>query len=230
MRNTLLWFLIFAAGTFLIYENPAAPAAGHAPQETDFAMMRERMIEEQLRKRGISDPRVLEAIDSVLRHEFVPPHLQHRAYDDNPLPIDKGQTISQPYIVAYMTEALQLKPGDKVLEVGTGSGYQAAVLSRLAGEVYSVEIIPELAQQAAEKLETLGFTNITVKEGNGYEGWLEHAPFDAVIVTAAPNHIPEKLIEQLRDPGGRMIVPVGSHYQELVLLEKTPSGIRKKTL
>lgn len=190
---------------------------------------RHKMVEQQIRQRGVTDEKVLNAMKKVKRHEFVLPELKHLAYNDHPLPIGQGQTISQPFIVAFMTEALSLEPHEKVLEIGTGSGYQAAVLGELVKEVYTIEIVPELARQSKERLQKLGYQNVTVKEGDGYKGWPEHAPFDAVIITAAPPSIPEALVEQLK-VGGRMIVPVGTYYQELILLKKNKDGLQKETL
>ncbi len=176
---------------------------------------REEMVKTRIKARGIKDPRVLNAMLKVERHRFVPEHLKSRAYEDNPLPIGEGQTISQPYIVALMTELLDLKGADKVLEIGTGSGYQAAILAELAHEVYTIEIITLLAETARDRLEQLGYNNIKVKAGDGYQGWPQYAPFDAIIVTAAPDHIPQSLLDQLKE-GGRMVLPVGTFpYQEL---------------
>lgn len=178
------------------------------------------MVARQLRGRGISDARVLGAMSSVPRDKFVPKELRTSAYDDRPLPIGYGQTISQPYIVAFMTEQLQPKKDQRILEIGTGSGYQAAILSGLVAEVYTIEIVRPLAQRAEAVLRELGLRNVHVKAGDGYKGWPEHAPFDAIIVTAAPDHVPPPLIEQLKE-GGRMVIPVGkSGAQELYLLEK----------
>ena len=180
-----------------------------------FQAKREQMVETQIKARGIKDLRVLKAMLKVERHRFVPESLQDQAYGDHPLPIGEGQTISQPYIVALMTELLDLKGGEKVLEIGTGSGYQAAVLAELAKKVFTVEIIETLARSAKERLQQLGYRNIEVKAGDGYRGWPEAAPFDAIIVTAAPDHIPQPLIDQLKE-GGRMVLPVGTYpYQEL---------------
>jgi protein-L-isoaspartate(D-aspartate) O-methyltransferase len=200
--------------------------------EARFGAERKRMVEEQLAApgRGIKDRRVLEAMATVPRHEFVPKGLWNAAYFDEPLPIGYGQTISQPFIVAFMTEQLDPKPTDRVLEIGTGSGYQAAVLSRLVAEVYTIEIIEPLAKRAEADLERLGFNNVKVLAGDGYKGWPEHAPFDAIIVTCAPDHIPQPLVEQLRD-GGRMIIPVGPpENQQLYLLQKRGPNVEEKAI
>ena len=180
----------------------------------DFKAMREKMVGTQIKARGVKDPRVLAALLKVERHRFVPEKYLDSAYSDQPLPIGEGQTISQPYIVGLMTELLELKGNEKVLEIGTGSGYQAAILAELAKEVYTIEIIESLASTAEKRLSELGYQNVRLKAGDGYLGWPEAAPFDAIIVTAAPDHIPKPLIEQLKE-GGRMVVPVGSHTQEL---------------
>jgi protein-L-isoaspartate(D-aspartate) O-methyltransferase len=190
--------------------------------ESSFLAQRKRMVEEQLAApgRGIQNPGVLDAMATVPRHEFVPKALQNAAYWDEPLPIGYGQTISQPFIVAFMTEKLDPKTTDRVLEIGTGSGYQAAVLSRLVAEVYTIEIVEPLAKRAEADLKRLGYNNAKVLAGDGYKGWPDHAPFDAIIVTCAPDHVPQPLIEQLRD-GGRMIIPVGPPgNQQLYLLQK----------
>ena len=185
-------------------------------------------MERQLRPRGIDDSRTLRAMAKVPREKFVAKELQARAYEDRPLPIGYGQTISQPFIVAFMTQELKPKPTDRILEVGTGSGYQAAVLAELVAEVYTIEIVKPLAESAEVRLRELGYKNVQVKAGDGYKGWREHAPFDAIIVTAAPDHVPEPLVEQLRE-GGRMIIPVGKTFaQELYLLEKR-GGVVKQT-
>jgi len=194
-----------------------------------FNGMRGKMLEEQIIARGITDKNVLGAMSSVKRHLFVPEDLINEAYGDYPLPIGYGQTISQPYIVAYMTEQIQPKEGLRVLEIGTGCGYQAAVLGRIVKDVYSIEILEPLADSARERLEKLGYNNVHVKCGDGYKGWEEHAPFDAIIITAAPPELPGKLVGQLK-VGGKMIVPVGILRQELNLIERTPIGINKKTL
>lgn len=185
----------------------------------------DRMVKDQILRRGVTKEKVLEAMRRVPRHLFVPSHLRFSAYTDQPLPIGQGQTISQPYIVAYMTECLDLKPGDRILEIGTGSGYQAAVLAELGCEVFSVEIREKHAKQAAERLKELGYAKVHIRLGNGADGWPEEKPFDGIIVTAAANEIPKKLVEQLK-PGGRMIIPVGDSFfsQDLILVEKSESG------
>ena len=199
--------------------------ASASEAQDKYAERRERMVSEQIEARGVRDERVLEAIRTVPRHLFVPPDLQDQAYLDQPLPIGEDQTISQPYIVAFMTELLRPEPGDVVLEVGTGSGYQAAVLSGLVRQVYTIEIIPSLARTAEQRLKQLGFDNVTVKAGDGYLGWPEQAPFDGILVTAAPPEIPSALLAQLKR-GGRMVVPVGKsgRTQNLMLLEKSKTS------
>lgn len=190
------------------------------PRADEAAAAREKMVKEQIAERDVRDSRVLQAMRDVPRHELVPPEVRAKAYMDGPLPIGHGQTISQPYIVAFMTEQLAPKPTDRVLEIGTGSGYQAAVLAKLVAEVFTIEIVEPLAARATEDLRRLGFKNVHVKAGDGYQGWAEHAPFDAVIVTCAPDHVPQPLVDQLKE-GGRLIIPVGeSGAQELYLLEK----------
>jgi protein-L-isoaspartate(D-aspartate) O-methyltransferase len=185
-----------------------------------------RMVDSQLRGRGIRDERVLAAMLKVPRHRYVPPEMQRSAYADGALPIGYGQTISQPYIVAFMTEALKLEPSDVVLEIGTGSGYQAAILGELAREVYTIEIVPELAERAKRTLEGEGYRNVHVRAGDGYQGWPEHAPFPKIMVTAAPEDVPPALVEQLA-VGGTMILPVGPRMgnQELRILTKTDKGV-----
>ncbi len=184
---------------------------------------RQRMVDEQLRRRGITDPAVLHAMAAVPRHEFLPESQRPLAYTDQPLPISQGQTISQPYIVALMTQVLELKPGESVLEIGTGSGYQAAVLAEITDHVYTIEILEPLAVRARETLQRLGYRNVLVRLGDGYRGWPEYAPFDAIVVTAAPDHIPQPLVDQLK-VGGRMVIPIGSYFQELILLRKGADG------
>lgn len=193
--------------------------------EDDSAGERARMVEEQMRARGIRDPRVLDAMRRVPRHRFVPEAQRPAAYRDSPLPIGYGQTISQPYIVAFMTEALQVAPSDRVLEIGSGSGYQAAVLGLLAKEVYTIEIVPPLAERAAALLRELGYRNVHLRTGNGYLGWPEEAPFDRIIVTAAPEAVPPSLIAQL-EVGGLMAIPVGDAAdQELRILRRTDAAM-----
>ncbi len=190
----------------------------------------ERMVQEQIVARGITDGRVLRAMRRVPRHRFVPRIVAAFAYDDRPLPIGQGQTISQPYIVAYMTEQLDVTPKSKVLEIGTGSGYQAAVLAEMSARVYTVEIVPELAERARKTLAALGYGGVRVRAGDGYRGWPEAAPFDRIIVTAAPDHIPQPLIEQLA-VGGRMVIPVGDVFQQMTIVTKTPAGVvRQRTI
>jgi protein-L-isoaspartate(D-aspartate) O-methyltransferase len=204
-----------------------------AQQNPDrFAAQRKRMVAEQFSGGGrtVSNAQVLATLAKVPRHEFVPQDLRSRAYEDRPLPIGFGQTISQPYIVGFMTEILDPKPTDRILEVGTGSGYQAAVLAELAGEVYSIEIVHELAMSASNTLQRLGYTNVHVRAGDGYKGWPEAAPFDSIIVTCAPDNVPAPLAEQLKE-GGRMIIPVGpSSSQELVLIEKQKGQLRRESV
>jgi len=187
------------------------------------------MVEDQIIKRGVEDSRVLDVMKVVERHKFVPEKYSESAYKDGPLPIGHGQTISQPFIVAFMTENLKLEPSHKVLEIGTGSGYQAAVLSELCDHVYTIEIVDELANESAERLGRLGFNNITVRSGDGYKGWPEEAPFDRIMVTAAPEEIPELLTEQLAE-GGVMVIPVGKQYeiQYLWVITKEADGSIKK--
>ena len=187
---------------------------------------RTRMVEQQIRARGIDDPRVLDAMRRVERHRFVPEGERDLAYGDHPVDIGFGQTISQPFIVGYMTAALALTPHDRVLEIGTGSAYQTAVLAEIAREVFSIEVVAAHAARAVHLLDTLGYHNVQVRQGDGYGGWPEAAPFDAVIVTAAPDHIPKPLTSQLR-VGGRMVVPVGVGHQDLLVLTRTESGLRE---
>lgn len=206
----------------------AAPAGTNGqPSESDLETRRRQMVEQQIRARGVRDPRVLAAMEKVPRHAFVLPGNEHAAYSDSPLAIGHSQTISQPYIVAYMTEALRLAPDARVLEVGTGSGYQAAVLGELVAEVYTIEIVPPLAERASQVLARLGYENVHVRAGDGYGGWPDRAPFDAVIVTAAPDHVPEALVEQLR-VGGRLVIPVGEADQDLFVFMRTEQGLREE--
>ncbi len=219
LARLMLLPLLAAAATL-----PATPSA------TDAA--RERMVAQQIKARGITDPRVLAAMDAVPRHRFVPPAYQARAYDDTPLPIGHGQTISQPYIVALMTAQLALERPMKVLEIGTGSGYQAAVLAHIVDAVYTIEIVPALAEQAQQRMTAMGYDQVAVRHADGYAGWPEQAPFDAIIVTAAAAYVPPPLLQQLA-PGGRMIIPVGSPFgvQRLMLLQKAADGaVRSRDL
>jgi protein-L-isoaspartate(D-aspartate) O-methyltransferase len=210
---------------------PAAPGKSASPETARyrFGKERETMIQDQLIARGIRDSLVLGAMRSVPRHLFVPGGLVDEAYADNPLPIGHDQTISQPYIVAFMTEALGLKGGERVLEVGTGSGYQAAVLAEIVDDVYTIEIVGPLGLEAEERLRRLHYNNVHVRIGDGYRGWPEMAPFDAIIVTAAPDHIPEPLLDQLK-VGGRLVVPVGDRNQELIQVTRTARGIERKSI
>lgn len=192
------------------------------------AVARRQMVDEQIKARGISSSAVLDVMARVPRHLFVPPEVRHLAYEDTPLPIGQGQTISQPFIVAYMTEALQLARDHTVLEIGTGSGYQAAVLAELVREVYTIEIVAELAQRARRTLKDAGYRNVQVKTGNGYLGWPERAPFPRIIVTAAPDEIPSALLDQLA-VGGMMVIPVGTMFQEMTIVTKGTHGVTQQT-
>jgi protein-L-isoaspartate(D-aspartate) O-methyltransferase len=208
---------------------PEANAAQGADSEARWTAERIEMVRRQIAARDVRNPQVLDAMRAVPRHRFVPPASRDRAYLDRPLPIGYGQTISQPYIVAAMTELLHPESTDRVLEIGTGSGYQAAVVSRLVAKVYTIEIVPELAESAAKTLAELGYANIEVTAGDGYRGIPKQAPFDGILVTAAPEEIPAPLIEQLA-VGGRMVIPVGDFYQQLTVVEKTEKGISKRTV
>jgi len=220
-------FMVFFIGCMA---DPPKADSGTPSARDPFEADRTSMVLEQLRNRDIRDEKVLAAMAMVPRHLFVPSALRSMAYNDGPLPIGYKQTISQPYIVAYMTEALELKPGAKVLEIGTGSGYQAAVLAAIAAEVFTIEIVPELAKSAGETLGKLGYRNIHVLAGDGYQGWPDQAPFEAIIVTAAPDHIPQPLIDQLA-PGGRLVIPVGTGNQEMMIVTRTASGVvSRKTI
>jgi len=213
-------------------ERAPSPAPTSSPTAEDpYRPLREAMVEEQIAQRGVTDPAVLDVMRRVPRHRFVPPQYLDAAYGDHPLPIGLGQTISQPYIVALMTEALRVGPGARVLEIGTGSGYQAAVLAELGVEVYTVEIIGELADRAAARLAELGYGQVKVLTADGYFGWPEHAPYDAIIVTAAPDHLPQPLVGQLKD-GGRLVIPIGptGSYQTLWLFEKRGGELQATNL
>jgi protein-L-isoaspartate(D-aspartate) O-methyltransferase len=220
--KNVMWFFVL----FILQHALTSFAAGDA-----YTQKRQQMVEQDIRSRGIKDPVVLRVMGTVPRHLFVNTSLRSQAYADHPLPIEEGQTISQPYVVALMTEALQLKQGDRVLEIGTGSGYQAAVLAGIVQEVYTIEIRKPLADRSEKTLADLGYRNVKVKFGDGYNGWAEYAPFDAIIVTAAANHIPPLLIKQLKE-GGRLIVPLGStvYYQMLTLATKRKGELEVEQL
>jgi protein-L-isoaspartate(D-aspartate) O-methyltransferase len=222
-KNRRYLSILFSIVSFI-----ACPPSGAIAQ--DFDAMRQEMVAQQLQGRDIEDTNVLKAMGTVQRHHFVPTNLQRMAYHDRPLPIGQGQTISQPYIVALMSQVLEVKSGQKILEIGTGSGYQAAVLTEMGASVFSLEIVPELGRKAIDTLHSLGYTNIKVKIGDGYQGWPEHAPFDAIIVTCAPTRVPEPLKEQLAE-GGKMVIPVGEKFfQRLVLLSKEKGKIEQKAI
>ncbi|MGC8823262.1 MAG: protein-L-isoaspartate(D-aspartate) O-methyltransferase [Bacteroidales bacterium] len=216
----VLWAIYIAIGMDCI-----------SSQKDEFTRWRTLMVEEQIINRGIKDKKVIAAMQKVERHRFVPDEYQSMAYNDHPLPIGYEQTISQPYVVAFMTEALQLKPTDRVLEIGTGSGYQAAILAEICDSVFTIEIVPELAQTASKLLKQLGYKNIEVKCGDGYQGWPQKAPFDAIIVTCSPTKIPQPLKDQLKE-GGRMIIPVGSPEsgQQLYLIKKEKGRLIEKAI
>lgn len=207
----------------------AQPPPAAVGIDDPFAPARQEMVRDQLcgRGRDIVDPRVLAVMGRVPRERFVPARLRHQAYEDHPLPIGLGQTISQPYIVALMTQLARPTPKGRALEVGAGSGYQLAILAELCHEVYGIEILQPLADAARERLVALGYKNVTLRCGNGYQGWPEHAPFDVILVTAAPDHVPQPLVEQLA-PGGRLVIPVGNYSQELILIEKGRDGSHRR--
>lgn len=220
----------FSRAGCLVFLGVVACSDAEPPQTGDLTAQRETMVETQIAARGITDPATLAAMRSVPRHEFLPVRLRDEAYMDYPLPIGHGQTISQPFIVAFMTEAIRPQPGEKILEIGAGSGYQAAILAQMGADVCTIEIVEPLAEMARQTLERLGFGNARVKHGDGYRGWPEHAPFDAIIVTCAPDQIPPGLVAQLKD-GGRMIIPVGGGMnQELVLLRKKGDKVEQQSV
>jgi protein-L-isoaspartate(D-aspartate) O-methyltransferase len=230
MKNRPTSILLSSSFIFIViacFSTHSAGLLAHAAKFTDddFQAQRLAMVKDQITERGVKDRSVIEAMMVVPRHKFVSDNYLNRAYADSPLPIGYGQTISQPYIVAYMTEILNLNKSSKVLEVGTGSGYQAAILSPIVKQVYTIEIIPELAKSAAVRLKDLGYHNVEVAIGDGYYGWNKYAPFDAIIVTAAAGHIPPPLIEQLKN-NGRMVIPVGGSFlvQNLILVTKDKDG------
>jgi protein-L-isoaspartate(D-aspartate) O-methyltransferase len=224
------WPILLLA-TICLAGNAAGRGEGVEASPERYAEARREMVQTQLHRRGIESPKVLAAMAKVPRHEFVPALLRPLAYADRPLPIGHGQTISQPFIVAFMTEALKPAPTDSVLEIGTGSGYQAAVLAELVAKVYTVEIVAPLGERARTDLARLRYDNVFVRIGDGYEGWPEHAPFDAIIVTCSPTKVPQPLVDQLRN-GGRMIIPVGEEdgVQELYLLEKRGAKVVQRAV
>jgi protein-L-isoaspartate(D-aspartate) O-methyltransferase len=221
LRRFALLLVVLALAAAL-----AAPPAAAAQTEAE---LRREMVDRQIRQRGITDPAVLAAMGEVPRHQFVPEAYRAEAYEDKPLPLGWGQTIYQPYVVALMTSLLKLDDDDTVLEIGTGSGYHTAVLSRIARKVFSIEIIEPIGEEARRRLDRLGYRNVEVRVGDGYQGWPDKAPFDAIILTAAPPHIPQPLIDQLK-VGGRMVAPVGEYFQDLLVITKTAEGIEKRTV
>jgi protein-L-isoaspartate(D-aspartate) O-methyltransferase len=219
-----------ALGLLLVVACQGSAAGPTHPAFAERVDERARMVRDQIEARGVRDERVLAAMRRVPRHRFMPAFVQPRAYEDGALPIGEGQTISQPFVVASMTEYLKLGPKPRVLEVGTGSGYQAAVLAEIAAEVYTIEIVAPLAERAKAELAELGYGNVQVRTGDGYRGWPEAAPFDAIIVTAAPDHVPQPLVDQLA-MGGRMVIPVGGRgLQDLRLLVREKDGVREEVL
>lgn len=228
--SVLLFLTYTGCGTAQEESEPVKTKETATEDKSSYDRARKEMVDRQIRRRGVSNERVLAAMEKVERHKFVPANYRSQAYSDYPLPIGEGQTISQPYIVAYMTEILNPTESLKILEIGTGSGYQAAVLGELVKEVYTIEIVEKLGVEAGILLKDLGYDNVHVKIGDGYKGWPEHAPFDGIIVTAAPDHVPQPLVDQLAE-GGRMIIPVGEHpYQELKLLTKKDGKVKEETM
>ena len=226
MRKPLVFILI----VFLIFYITISAQEDNESQEEVFTRRRQSMVINQLQSRDITDSKVLQAMLTVHRHQFVDPRIRESAYNDYPLSIGEGQTISQPYIVALMTQLLELKGDEKVLEIGTGSGYQAAVLAEIVKEVYTIEIYESLSKKSEKLLTNLGYQNIKFKVGDGYHGWEEHAPYDAIIVTCAPDHVPPPLLQQIRDDGGRIVIPVGGIWmvQTLMKIEKIEGKIKSK--
>ncbi|MCU0302433.1 MAG: protein-L-isoaspartate(D-aspartate) O-methyltransferase [Thermoanaerobaculales bacterium] len=228
-RTALCVILAAALGVTVVGCEQANGQDAGGGREPDWTDLRERMVRQQIETRGVKDPAVLAAMRSVPRHRFVPDDYREASYNDSPLPIGEGQTISQPYIVALMSELLEVGPGDRVLEIGTGSGYQAAVLAAMGVEVYSVEIRPRLCERAEAVLDGLGYDKVHVRCGDGYGGWPEASPFAGVIVTAAPERIPQPLIDQLA-VGARMVIPLGDFYQQLMVIKKTDSGVEERSV
>lgn len=229
--SIILLLIIFGLCGYFLHPQKSSvvsPLKKSSPiiEKDNYSILRKNMVNEQIVARNIKDKRVIQALLEVERHKFVPSHLQPYAYTDQPLPIGEDQTISQPYIVALMTELLSLTGKEKVLEIGTGSGYQAAILSKLASKVYTIEIIESLAKKSNNLLNLLGYKNIKVKCGDGYLGWKEFAPYDAIIVTCAPPYIPKPLLDQLNE-GGSMVIPVGSFYQQLKLIKKVKGNVQE---
>jgi len=216
-----------AAFSCVIGDGDAVGRSGNEPP--DPKSLAEAMVSMQIEARGVKQPEVLDAMRRVPRHRFVPPEMRHRAYEDSPLPIGLDQTISQPYIVALMSELVRPRAGMKVLEIGTGSGYQAAVLAEIVKDVYTIEILPELGRRAASTLEALGYENVHTKIGDGFDGWPDGAPFDGIVVTAAPAEIPKPLLDQLA-VGARLVIPVGEAYQELEVVTRTADGYDRRTV
>ena len=226
MRKPLVFILI----VFLIFYITISAQEDNESREEIFTQSRQSMVINQLQSRDITDSKVLQAMFTVPRHQFVDPRIREAAYNDYPLSIGEGQTISQPYIVALMTQLLELKGGEKVLEIGTGSGYQAAVLAEIVKEVYTVEIYESLSKKSEKLLMDLGYQNIKFKVGDGYHGWEEYAPYDVIIVTCAPDHVPPSLLQQIKDDGGRIVIPVGGIWmvQTLMKIEKIGGKIKSK--
>lgn len=226
MRKLLVFILIVV----LVFYLTISAQEYNESQEATFTQRRQSMVLNQLQSKDIADPEVLQAMLTVPRHQFVDIRIRESAYNDYPLSIGEGQTISQPYIVALMTQLLELKGDEKVLEIGTGSGYQAAVLAEIVEEVYTIEIYESLSKKSEKLLNELGYQNIKFKVGDGYRGWEEHAPYDAIIVTCAPDHVPPSLLQQIKDDGGRIVIPVGGIWmvQTLMKIEKTEGKIKSK--